>query len=538
MSSKRTSIPCSVCDQSKSSKECTVASAFPVPLCMPCQARGKSQTNKPFGCGWCGVNLRPQAQAQASQAESSDTQTSSEKEKLCRILIPCGVAKCRRKYCTVCITKHFGATETRRIHTLGKYWQCFACDQAPLLSLSERKWNIAIPTHKKKSKQSRVINADITNGRERNPIPVINNVDDSAPFPFTYISERIGVSTLKNRPDFTSCCSCTDNCADKSKCECAQAAMNNGSFAYNCDGLLVNEKSGGIYECNYKCLCNVNHCPNRVVGKGPQIPLEIFRCEPSGKGWGLRSKMDIQPGTFIADYIGEVIDECVADRRGVAYGDEYLFTLDAYGRSRGCQRLHDLGLKSSQLQDRAGHYLPMKEEVKDDAAQDSSDNSNVFNVPIFVSYASKEFLDDALGPALVSSILKSTSVRVDAASAEVRLVGTTAIQRQHLKSHSAASALTITTSSLAASFSSSSSSSSSSVGAAAAAGSKMKKKKLSSDGGDQIVKKKAKKSKASEVAVSTIPVHTHRQYCAATDEDKLIKRGRLLALREARYVCI
>jgi hypothetical protein len=237
--------------------------------------------------------------------------------------------------------------------------------------------------------------------------------------------------------------------------------------------------------------------------------------------------MDIQPGTFIADYIGEVIDEEVADKRGIDYGDEYLFTLDAYGRSRGCQRLHDLGLKHSQQEDRREHYLAMKEETRDGqelaetvvtttttttgssssvdkklstttttaATTDPSDDRNVFKVPIFVSYVSTEHLNDVLGPDLVSAILKSSSVRLDSASNEVHLVGNIAIQQQHMKGSEQ-----------------SSSSSSSSV-------SKSKNKK---------------KIKASEKESMAL-LSTHRVYCRDKDEEKLIKRSRLLAQKEARY---
>ena len=51
----------------------------------------------------------------------------------------------------------------------------------------------------------------------------------------------------------------------------------------------------------------MNYCPNRVVGNGPQLPLEVYECKPAGKGWGIRCKIDFHAGTFVADYIGEAI---------------------------------------------------------------------------------------------------------------------------------------------------------------------------------------------------------------------------------------
>lgn len=60
---------------------------------------------------------------------------------------------------------------------------------------------------------------------------------------------------------------------------------------------------------------------------GPTIKLEVFRCSEKGKGWGVRCRTDIMPGTYIADYLGELIPEKVADARGLNYSDEYLFNL-------------------------------------------------------------------------------------------------------------------------------------------------------------------------------------------------------------------
>ncbi|CAE7819949.1 unnamed protein product, partial [Symbiodinium microadriaticum] len=57
---------------------------------------------------------------------------------------------------------------------------------------------------------------------------------------------------------------------------------------------------------------------------------------------------DIPPGSFVAGYLGEVLDEADCERRGLRFGDEYLFALDAWGRSRACERLEVLGLKREQ----------------------------------------------------------------------------------------------------------------------------------------------------------------------------------------------
>jgi euchromatic histone-lysine N-methyltransferase len=51
--------------------------------------------------------------------------------------------------------------------------------------------------------------------------------------------------------------------------------------------------------------------------------MQVFRT--NGRGWGVRALQDIQKGTFICEYIGELISDSEADRRE---DDSYLFDLD------------------------------------------------------------------------------------------------------------------------------------------------------------------------------------------------------------------
>lgn len=51
--------------------------------------------------------------------------------------------------------------------------------------------------------------------------------------------------------------------------------------------------------------------------------LQVFRTV--GKGWGVRALRDIPRGTFVCEYIGEIITDSEADRRE---DDSYLFDLD------------------------------------------------------------------------------------------------------------------------------------------------------------------------------------------------------------------
>ena len=84
-----------------------------------------------------------------------------------------------------------------------------------------------------------------------------------------------------------------------------------------------------------------------MVGRGPHLKLQLVRCSDPSKGWGVRCLTDIPAGTYVADYIGEVIPESLAESRGLIRGDEYLFQLDTWGRSRSCHQLTELGMKTS-----------------------------------------------------------------------------------------------------------------------------------------------------------------------------------------------
>ncbi len=61
-------------------------------------------------------------------------------------------------------------------------------------------------------------------------------------------------------------------------------------FAYHSRGLKAGLLRGRIlgskqpiYECHAECGCSIS-CPNRVVERGRQVPLQIFRTD--NRGWG------------------------------------------------------------------------------------------------------------------------------------------------------------------------------------------------------------------------------------------------------------
>uniref|UniRef100_A0A8I6WEV9 Histone-lysine N-methyltransferase n=1 Tax=Hordeum vulgare subsp. vulgare TaxID=112509 RepID=A0A8I6WEV9_HORVV len=158
--------------------------------------------------------------------------------------------------------------------------------------------------------------ADISQGKEKTPICVINNIDNARPASFKYITRIKGTSLTAKRSHHG--CDCTDGCSDSAKCACV--VKNGGAFPYNFNGAVVHAKPL-IYECGPSCRCPPS-CHSRVSQHGMKIPLEVFRTTKTG--WGVRSLRSISPGSFICEYVGELLDSDEANQR---MNDEYLFDI-------------------------------------------------------------------------------------------------------------------------------------------------------------------------------------------------------------------
>nr|CAD7408268.1 unnamed protein product [Timema poppensis] len=89
-----------------------------------------------------------------------------------------------------------------------------------------------------------------------------------------------------------------------------------------------------VFECNQMCACNRNRCVNRVMQKSVTEHVQLFRTR--SKGWGVRILRPIPKGTYVCEYIGDIvhdvdryigeaITDVEADHRE---DDSYLFDLD------------------------------------------------------------------------------------------------------------------------------------------------------------------------------------------------------------------
>ncbi|NXC39892.1 SETMR methyltransferase, partial [Penelope pileata] len=80
-------------------------------------------------------------------------------------------------------------------------------------------------------------------------------------------------------------------------------------------GLCLGQHAGPVFECNALCRCG-EACQNRVVQRGLQLRLEVFKT--AQKGWGLRALEFIAKGRFVCEYAGEVLGCSEARRRAQA----------------------------------------------------------------------------------------------------------------------------------------------------------------------------------------------------------------------------
>lgn len=159
---------------------------------------------------------------------------------------------------------------------------------------------------------------DISYGKEKIAIRVVNDIDDTKPPVFNYIASMV-YPQLKVSSTKTKSCQCIDGCSDSVRCSCV--VKNRGKVPFNEHGAILRQKTI-IYECGLSCKCPPS-CHNRVSQLGLRFQLEVFKTE--SVGWGLRSQDFIPSGSFICEYVGELLNDMQAEERSGC--DEYLFNL-------------------------------------------------------------------------------------------------------------------------------------------------------------------------------------------------------------------
>ena len=159
-------------------------------------------------------------------------------------------------------------------------------------------------------------------------IKVENFVDlEEIPTSFTYVHDYLPGEGITIPDDPLVGCDCQPACSPDSGNCCGKKA--GATFAYGPDQRLIVPVGTPIYECNKRCNCGIS-CLNRVVQNGSTVNLCVFRTR-NHCGWGVKAMEAIQKGSFVCEYVGEVIKSEEAEKRGKGYdaeGRTYLFDLD------------------------------------------------------------------------------------------------------------------------------------------------------------------------------------------------------------------
>ncbi len=99
-------------------------------------------------------------------------------------------------------------------------------------------------------------------------------------------------------------CSCVHGC-DVLACNCV---LPHGGSAYNTDGTLktgyMNERHTPVVECSRFCSCT-SDCLNKTSQNGVHSSLYIDNTD--GKGRGVYTKERLKQGTFLCEYVGQLI---------------------------------------------------------------------------------------------------------------------------------------------------------------------------------------------------------------------------------------
>ena len=159
-------------------------------------------------------------------------------------------------------------------------------------------------------------------------IKVENLVDlEEIPTSFTYVNDCLAGEGITIPGDPPVGCDCHPACSpDSGNCS---GKLAGATFAYGPDQRLIVPVGKPIYECNKCCKCGVS-CLNRVVQNGSAVNLCVFRIF-NGCGWGVKVLEAIKKGSYVCEYVGEVITNEEAEKRGKLYdaeGRTYLFDLD------------------------------------------------------------------------------------------------------------------------------------------------------------------------------------------------------------------
>ncbi|KAJ8687450.1 hypothetical protein QAD02_023244 [Eretmocerus hayati] len=263
---------------------------------------------------------------------------------------------------------------------------------------------------------------DLSYGVENVPIPCVNELDHAYPDTIKYTTQREPSEDVRLNLDqeFLCCCDCTDDCADKNKCQCWQLTIQGATLG----GRVPNAAVGyvykrlpeavttGIYECNSRCKCSVKTCLNRVVQHPLNLKLQVFKTAP--RGWGIRCLNDIPLGSFICIYAGRLLTEQGANEGGKNYGDEYLAELDYVEVVEGIKEGYEAEVLEPLDEEPDSEYKEADDTRDDlnDSEKVGHDSDDDYNVPI-VPRKLPTVNDDNLNTSSIRSRLRKRTNKKD-----------------------------------------------------------------------------------------------------------------------------
>lgn len=175
-------------------------------------------------------------------------------------------------------------------------------------------------------KKEYLVDKDISNGREFHRIPAVSYLpSDVPPRDYHYVTSYVHNEPIRINTSIDSMyyCQCTGSCANG---ECSCTSSHHRGICYDYKGRLNRHYDFSfpevIYECNSNCQCNRKKCRNVVIQSGSKARFVLYRTK--SKGWGVRTLEDLQRGTFVGVYSGELISAKDSTRRN---DDTYLFNL-------------------------------------------------------------------------------------------------------------------------------------------------------------------------------------------------------------------
>ncbi|KAL3106560.1 hypothetical protein niasHT_016682 [Heterodera trifolii] len=167
------------------------------------------------------------------------------------------------------------------------------------------------------------------------PIYVENWVDDQIPpTDFAFVLENTFSSRVQQymkgflKLEFCMCKANGLTCGAAVNC-CSEIFGQLYCYGENSKLDVCKARGNWIVECTDGCSCDI-YCPTRVVQRGRQIPIVIFRT--LDRGWSVRTAASIQRHQFVCEYIGEVLtvdDAFVPSRPSI-----YQFQMDGAGEHK------------------------------------------------------------------------------------------------------------------------------------------------------------------------------------------------------------